>query len=91
MIILFFKKDHETYWENHMHAVFKVLDLLLDSASQAWAQMHKTSKLQGRIMNIKLKVNPIKYREKHSYQIKMTKIEVKPEGLCGSLSFPLAL
>lgn len=42
-------------------------------------------------MNIKLKVNPMNYREKHSYQIKMTKSEVKPEGLCGSLSFPLAL
>lgn len=58
MIILFFK-DHETYWESHMNAVFKALDLLLNSASWAWAQMHKTSKLQRRTMNIKLKVNPI--------------------------------
>lgn len=90
MIILFLK-DHETYCESHMNTVFKALDLLLNSTSRAWAQMHKTSNLQRRTMNIKLKVNPINYRGKHSYQIKMTKSEVKPEGLCGSLSFPLAL
>lgn len=45
--------------ESHMNAVFKALDSLLNSASWAWAQMHKTSKLQRRTMNIKLKVNPI--------------------------------
>lgn len=72
-MIILFKKDHETYWESHMHAVFKALNLLLNSATQAWTQMHKISKLQRRTMNIKLKVNPINYREKHSCQIKMTK------------------
>lgn len=63
----------KTYWESHMNAVFKALGLILNSASQAWAQMPKTSKLQARTMVIKLKVNSINYRWQHSHQIKMKK------------------